>query len=238
MPSHALRLRQVVLVTSDLHGVAKQLEDELGLCDPYEDPGVAEFGLENRVFAAGDTFVEVLTPIRDGTAGGRYLERRGGDGGYMAIFQVDDIVAARARVAALGIRVVWQADLPDIAGTHLHPRDVPGAIVSLDWSDPPGSWRWAGPAWTGAAPETAGGVTAVTLAAVDPVAMAARWAEVLGPAAALDGTTVRIDGAGQRIQVVEAADEHVEGIAACELALPHEPVTTTIGGVRFTLTPA
>ncbi len=83
------------------------------------------FGLQNAVFTAGDTFVEVVSPVREGTTAGRYLERRGGDTGYMAIFQV--------------------------AGTHLRPRDVPGAIVSIDWADPPGSWRWAGPAWTGAA---------------------------------------------------------------------------------------
>jgi hypothetical protein len=46
----------------------------------------------------------------------------------MAIFQVQDLAAARRRVASLGVRVVWATDLPDIAGTHLHPRDVPGAI--------------------------------------------------------------------------------------------------------------
>jgi hypothetical protein len=156
----------------------------------------------------------------------------------MAIFQVADLEAARARVADLGIRVVWQADLPDIAGTHLHPRDVPGAIVSLDWADPPGSWRWAGPAWTGGAPDTVGGVTAITLGAADPVALASRWADVLGPDAQRDGTTVRIDGAGQQLHVVDAPDERNEGIVGCDLALEHEPVTTTIAGVRFTVVPA
>jgi hypothetical protein len=29
------------------------------------------------------------------------------------------------------------------AATHLHPGDVPGAIVSLDWAAPEQSWRWA-----------------------------------------------------------------------------------------------
>ncbi len=89
-----------------------------------------------------------------GTTAGRYLDRRGGDSGYMAIFQLPELTQARRRVAAAGIRVVWSADLADIAGTHLHPKDVPGAIVSLDWADPPESWRWAGPEWTGARPST------------------------------------------------------------------------------------
>ena len=145
------RLRQVALAVRELQPVAGALGEAFGWTEPFQDPGVGEFGLQNAVFTAGDTFVEVVSPVREGTTAGRYLERRGGDTGYMAIFQVADVRAARERVAAAGIRVVWQADLADVAGTHLHPRDVPGAIVSIDWADPPGSWRWAGPAWTGAA---------------------------------------------------------------------------------------
>ena len=122
---------------------------------PFHDPEVGRFGLTNAVFAVGDTFVEVVAPAPPDTTAGRYLKRRGGDGGYMAIFQVRDLAAARRRVAGLGVRVVWTADLPDIAATHLHPADVPGAIVSLDWAAPEQSWRWAGPSWTGRVPEHA-----------------------------------------------------------------------------------
>src|SRR5499427_358363 len=112
----------------------------------------------------------------------------------MAIFQVPDLAAARRRVADLGVRVVWAADLPDIAGTHLHPRDVPGAIVSLDWADPEQSWRWAGPSWTGRVPEHApGGVTGLTIEVSDPAAAAQRWAAVLGISAAGRGRTMVIE---------------------------------------------
>ena len=116
--------------------VAGELRRVFGWPPPFHDPGVGQFGLTNAVFAVGDTFVEVVAPARPGTTAGRYLERRGGDGGYMAIFQVRDLAAARRRVAGLGVRVVWTAELPDIAATHLHPGDVPGAIVSLDWAVP------------------------------------------------------------------------------------------------------
>ncbi len=176
-----VRLRQVALVARDCGRVAGELRDAFGWPEPFRDPGVSRFGLTNAVFAAGDTFVEVVAPAQPGTTAGRYLDRRGGDGGYMAIFQVPDLEAARARLAGLGVRVVWTADLPDIAGTHLHPKDVPGAIVSLDWAAPPQSWRWAGPAWTGGAPAPApGGVTGLTIEVADPAAAARRWAEVLG----------------------------------------------------------
>jgi hypothetical protein len=228
------RLRQVVLITSDLPGVTAQVERELGLRDPYIDPGVGDFGLENRVYEVGDCFLEVLTPITDGTAGGRHLERHGGDSGYMAIFQVDDRAVPERRAAELGIRVVWHADLEDISGTHLHPADVGGAIVSLDWAEPPESWRWAGPRWTGGAPadRAEGGVAGITVAAVDPAKMAARWAEVLGAEVDANATTVELREAGQHITFVPASDAQHEGITACQLT--RAVATTTIGGVTFT----
>jgi hypothetical protein len=123
------RLRQVALAAADCDATARLLREAFGWPEPFRDPGVARFGLTNAVFAAGDTFVEVVSPVQPDTTAGRYLARRGGDSGYMAIFQMPDLAEARRRVAAAGVRVVWTADLTDIAGTHLHPKDVPGAIV-------------------------------------------------------------------------------------------------------------
>ena len=233
-----VRLRQVVVVTHDLAHVAGTLQSALSLPEPFVDPGVGDFGLENRVFAAGTDFVEVLTPIREGTAGGRYLERRGGDAGYMAIFQLEDLDAARRRVSDLGIRVVWQADLEDISGTHLHPADLPGAIVSLDRAHPPESWHWAGPRWRGGAPDdrVEGGVRSLTVQVAEPSAVAARWALVLGIAA--DGDVIRLDDALQELRFVPlppGASTRDEGIVAVELSLPVGPMEVDAGGVRFTV---
>jgi len=146
------RLRQVALVAADLEAACARIEDELGLHDPFRDPGVAEFGLANAVYEIGDTFLEVVSPAVEGTTAGRYLDRRGGDAGYMALFQVADTERTRRRAAAMGLRIVWQADLPDISGTHLHPQDVHGAIVSFDTPAVPASWRWAGPRWIDGTP--------------------------------------------------------------------------------------
>ena len=98
----------------------------------------------------------------------------------MLILQTDDFEDAHARVRALGVRTVWEKTLPDIRAMHLHPKDIGGAIVSIDQPMPPASWRWGGPAWR--MQEGARGrqrVAGVTMAAADPPAMAARWAEVL-----------------------------------------------------------
>jgi hypothetical protein len=226
-------LRQVALVAHDCGQVAGDLRRTFGWPPPFHDPGVGQFGLTNAVFAAGDTFVEVVAPAQPDTTAGRYLSRRGGDGGYMAIFQVPDLAAARRRVADLGVRVVWTADLPDIAATHLHPRDVPGAIVSLDWAAPEQSWRWAGPSWTGQVPEHApGGVTALTIEVSDPAAAAQRWAEVLGVPAADDGP-LELPARGQRLRFVPAGDDHGEGITEVTIAGLPGGGPWVIGGVRF-----
>ena len=228
-------MRQVAIVARDCGSVADELSRAFGWPPPFHDPGVGHFGLTNAVFAAGDTFVEVVAPAQPDTAAGRYLERRGGDGGYMAIFQVPDMAAARRRIAGLGVRVVWTADLPDIAATHLHPSDVPGAIVSVDWARPAQSWRWAGPAWTGGAPEHApGGVTGLTIEVKDPAAAARRWAAVLGATAGSGGNTavVELPGSAQSLRFVATSPGRGEGIVAVTISdLSGTPCT--IGGVRF-----
>jgi len=175
-------LRQVALVAADLDEACARIEKELGLRDPFRDPGVAEFGLTNAVYEAGDTFLEVVSPSRGGTTAGRYLERRGGDAGYMALFQVADTAATRARATDIGVRIVWQLDLPDISGTHLHPQEMQGAIVSFDTPVPPDTWRWGGPRWTGSAPADQRGpsIAGMIVRVAEPGATRQRWHDLFG----------------------------------------------------------
>lgn len=236
--SHA-RLRQAVLVAEELEPVETALREALGLGTPFRDPAVAEFGLVNAVFALGDCFLEVISPQRAGTAAGRYLARHG-DGGYMAIFDLEDLDGARARARGLGIRVAWEIDLPDISGTHLHPADMRGAIVSLDQSRPAGTWRWGGPEWTGRIGHGAPGrLAGVTVAVPDPAVVATRWANVLGATAQDDGEpTLALDGA----KVCFADPRDVRGDGLVEIAVELPPAqrgartVVEVGGVRMCLT--
>ena len=147
------RLRQVVLAAYDLAAVMRQLESALGVDAPFHDEGVGHFGLHNAVYTLGDCFIEVVSPVRPDTAAGRQLERRGGDSGYMAMFEVTDVSGTRARLDQHGVRVIWDTTHDDIVDLHLHPKDVTAAIVALDITKPRGSWRWGGPAWTAAVPD-------------------------------------------------------------------------------------
>jgi len=174
-----IRLRQVALVAADLDDVVTELCAAFGLRVCFNDPGVAAFGLHNALMVVGDQFLEVVSPTEPGTTAGRLLDKRGGDGGYMAIYEVDDLDRRVEVVTAQGVRIVWSADLPEIRGRHLHPRDVGGALVSLDQPVPNGSWKWGGPDWVAHQDTTVvSGIAGVTVAAVDPEAMRARWHEL------------------------------------------------------------
>ncbi len=161
----------------------ERLRRELDLGEPYRDPAVAHFGLANAVFAIGDTFLEVVSPVDPENPAARtalrQLERSGGElCGYMAMLQVDDLRAARDRARAVGVREVFEVELDDMAEVHLHPGDMRGAIVSLSEPEPPESWRWGGPEWSERA--AAGRVAGVGIAVDDPDAVSARWVTVAG----------------------------------------------------------
>ena len=182
-----IRLRQVAMIAPDLDPVVDQLCDAFGLEVCFHDPGVAEFGLRNALLLVGDQFLEVLSPVRDDTTVGRLLDKRGGAGGYMAIYEVDDLDDRVARLGEQGVRIVWAGDFDDIRGRHLHPRDVGGALVSIDEPVPAGSWRWGGPTWptTDVSAAAVDRLTGVTVGADDPDALSV----------ALGGTRSRRGGA-------------------------------------------
>jgi len=74
-----LRLRQIALVAHKLAPIAQDMHDVFGLEVGFRDPGVKAFGLENALFPVGNQFIEVVSPIQENTAGGRYLDRRRGE---------------------------------------------------------------------------------------------------------------------------------------------------------------
>ena len=216
------RLRQAVIAAHDLEAVAGQLRAELGLREPYSDPGVEVFGLRNAVFALGDTFLEVVSPIRADASAARLLERRGGDAGYMLMFQVEDLDAARRRAHTAQVREVLDISLDDIAEVHLHPADMRGAIVSVSRPQPPSAWRWGGPDWPErAAPRRLAGAT---ITVVEPVSVGDRWQTVLGAEPFKVGIRISADSFERGLtEIILAGDG------------PEEREPLVIGGVRFVL---
>ena len=144
-----MRIRQLVLVAGQRDSVVDDLCSLFEIEVAFYDPGIIHFGLENAVIPVGDTFLEVVSPIQEETTAGRYLERRNGNGGYMVIVQTEDLKSEKARVEAEGIGIVWNADREEegihAQAIHLHPRDVGGAILSIDSMTPPKAWLWQVP---------------------------------------------------------------------------------------------
>lgn len=253
-----LRMRQICLVAEALEPAVEELCTVLGIEVCHRDPAVERYGLENALMPIGNQLLEVVAPIHEGTAGGRYLERRGGNGGYMVILQTDDPAPHRERLSKLGVRIVSEPTYDDYAGMQLHPRDTGGAILSVDWNDgdpadPAGPWHPAGPDWQRMRrTERVTAMTTAELQSDDPGRLARRWAEVLGLPLTADAegiATIALDDAVLRF--VHAADGRGEGLGSLDLAvgdkaailvaaaardLPFEGDEVTLCGTRFRLT--
>jgi hypothetical protein len=179
-----LRLRQVCLVAAELEPVVDAVQRILGVQVCHRDPGVGQYGLVNALFVCGHQFLEVVAPTRDGTAAGRFLQRSGGRGGYMAIFDTHDPGRRREHAQALGIRIAHVMDHPGFFGIQLHPADCRAAMLEFDRST--GNERLDGPYWP-AGPhwreqqrlDRVSGLPSIDVRSPDPEGLAAHWSRVI-----------------------------------------------------------
>ena len=217
-----MRLRQIALVAHDLEPVATQLNAVFGLKIAFRDPAVGIFGLVNIVMPVGGEFLEIVQPVAADASASRYLKRRGGDAGYMLIFEVPDALVYRTRLAGKGVRIIAQHTSPEYSFTHFHPGDFDGVLTSVDmagdgsaWRDRFSDWPPAGKNWREAlAPSDIVGIVGASVQARDSEAAAARWSELLqverdGTVLFLDGAVVRfvspLDSDGTRIVGIDVA---------------------------------
>lgn len=196
MPIH---LRQICLVAETLKPAIDELTSVLGLKVCHVDPAVGKWGLENALLPVGTDFLEVVAPVTKGTSAGRHLARRGGDGGYMVICQVPSRAqqeTVRARAADNAVRVAFEADRESWRIMQLHPGDMRGAYLEVDWderADMQGNWMPAGgTGWeTSVATGLVERIAGVELQGPDPAALAAHWGAVCGiEPIKMDGTPV------------------------------------------------
>jgi hypothetical protein len=251
-----LRMRQICLVARELAPVVETFRDVFGLEVCHRDPGVGKYGLENALFPIGNGFLEVVAPMRDGTPAGRYLERRGGDGGYMVITQCADLAPRRTRCEAIGVRVANEIRYPDYQELQLHPRDVGAAMLSFSRqeSGEPADGPWHPAASRSTSAFLAASVRSMTgaeLQSDDPERLARRWSEVTQLPLIRDDhgrPVIALDDA--RLRFVTATDGRGEGLAGLDLdctdpasvlaratarGLPIQDSTVLACGIRFHL---
>ena len=247
-----IRLRQICLVARDRDSVVDDLESVFNIRTAFNDPVVAAFGLHNAVLPVGDQFLEVVAPTKDGTAAGRYLDRRGGDGGYMLIFQTDGQPVIRDRIRTMGIRTVLDSEMDGYTCMQLHPADTGVTFLEIDRQDPPDEWHPAGHGWRDAVDTSL--VTSLGQAdcgCVDPQASSALWGSIMDLPVTIGRNCgmhkirpvdfcVRFTPAGPRGEGIDAIDINVKDAdtireRARARGLVTDQESVTIGGVRFVL---
>ena len=219
-----LRLRQICLVARELKPVEEHLNEVLGINVCFRDPGVGFFGLENALFPIGNQLLEVVAPVKEDTAGGRYLDRRGGDGGYMVITQCDDHAPRRSRVEALGIRIAHQFDNEHFLNMQLHPKDTGATFFEIDEQlgegadDIDGPWGPAGPDWQRAKnTDRVDGILAAELQCDDPEAVAKKWSDI-AEIPLVEELNLELDNASLRF--IPCSDGRPEGLGGLDLSAP------------------
>src|SRR5215469_15460899 len=119
--SNYMRLRQICLVAPRLEPVISDIAAIMGLSVCYRDAHVAKYGLVNALLPVDTILLEVVAPSRADTAAGRFLDKTGGRGGYMAIFCCNDPDERGRHANGLGVRTANVISHPPYHGVQLNP---------------------------------------------------------------------------------------------------------------------
>ena len=222
-----IQLRQICLVARELRPVIDDLTDVLGIHACFVDPGVGTFGLENTLMCVGRNFLEVVAPIEENTAGGRYLDRRGGDGGYMVICQADSKEsqqAVRQRALDNGIRIAHETARENWNICQIHPGDMIASFFEIEWVPPNdfnGNWMPAGGlGWEDKVDQSRTiDYCAVELQGNDPVELAGRWGKVAGVPIDRKGDVLSMRLNNVDIRFVEATDGRGPGLGGLDITV-------------------
>jgi hypothetical protein len=184
MPRY-MRLRQICLVAPHLEPVISDIAGIMGLNVCYRDGNVAKYGLENALLPVDTILLEVVAPIKPGTAAGRFLDKTGGRGGYMAIFCCDDPDQRGRHAKEMGVRVANVIDHAPYHGVQLHPRDCRAAFIEFNHTessdDVIGPYPPAGPDWQRSIrKDVTQALIGVEMQSPEPQALAEHWGRIIG----------------------------------------------------------
>ncbi|MCT7375788.1 methylmalonyl-CoA epimerase [Chelativorans salis] len=129
------RLNHVAIAVPDLAAAAAVYEGTLGAQVSAPQP-LPEHGVTVVFIDLGNTKVELLEPLGEGSPIAGFLEKNPSGGMHHLCYEVDDILAARDRLLAEGARVLGDGEPK--AGAHgkpvlfLHPKDFFGTLVEIE----------------------------------------------------------------------------------------------------------
>ncbi|HET7236783.1 MAG TPA: methylmalonyl-CoA epimerase [Actinomycetota bacterium] len=126
------RIDHVGIAVSDLDAAVEHYRRTLGL-EPVHRERVEDQGVDEVLFAVGDSFIQLLGALGPETPVGRYLERRG-PGVHHIGFRVDRVADALRHLRAEGVRLIDEEPRPGSRGTTIafvHPEGMGGVLVEL-----------------------------------------------------------------------------------------------------------
>ena len=210
-----MRLRQLVIATAEMDLLADRICDLFELRITFSDPELIVFGLQNVLIPLGDTFLELVTPVKENTSAERFLKKKGGDGGYMVIVDSVDLEKERKRLKNGGMDIVWYENRKsdDIHGQslHLHPKQVGGAILSIDNMNPLSSWLWAGKDWEKDINKSlVSHLSGVNICSPTPDKLLLNWEKALGRKRSLGSNSIDLSGSNINFVInTQSQSEHI-----------------------------
>jgi methylmalonyl-CoA/ethylmalonyl-CoA epimerase len=122
----------IAIAVNDLEAAIEYYRATFG-CDVDHREVVERDGVEEALLKVADSYVQLLTPIRDDSPVAKYLEKKG-EGLHHVGYRVADCAVALERVKAEGHRVIDEAPRPGSRGTtvaFVHPKTAFGTLIEL-----------------------------------------------------------------------------------------------------------
>ena len=129
------KLNHVAIAVPDLGAAAALYRDTLG-ANVSSPEALPEHGVTVVFVDTGNTRIELMEPLGEGSPIAAYLERNPSGGMHHLCFEVADIIAARDQMKAEGARVLGDGEPKE--GAHgkpvlfLHPKDFAGTLIELE----------------------------------------------------------------------------------------------------------
>jgi methylmalonyl-CoA/ethylmalonyl-CoA epimerase len=127
-----LDIDHVGIAVSDLDAAVEEYRTALGT-EPVHREVVRDQGVEEVMFRAGSSYIQLLGALGPATPVGRFLEKRG-EGVHHVGYRVSDVAAVLDRLKAAGVPLVDETPRPGSRGTtvaFVHPRGFRGVLVEL-----------------------------------------------------------------------------------------------------------
>ena len=132
MPTVLTEIDHVAIAVDDLEAAIAYYRDTFG-CEVEHREVVERDGVEEALLKVADSYIQLLTPVRDDSTVAKYLATKG-QGIHHVGYRVDDCGAALERVKAEGHKVIDDAPRPGSRGTtvaFVHPKTAFGTLIEL-----------------------------------------------------------------------------------------------------------